>query len=108
MSHQRRPDPFPLGGDDGLPYSKGLMARALIATGVARMRAYELALRVETDLRARGVGAVELERLHELAAEVLGEEEGERAIGRLRRYRALQELDLPIHVLVGGATASRA
>jgi 2-phosphoglycerate kinase len=106
MSHQRRPDPFPLGGDDGLPYSKGLMARALIATGVARMRAYELALRVETDLRARGLGAVELERLHELAAEVLGEEEGERAIGRLRRYRALQDLDLPILVLVGGATGT--
>jgi 2-phosphoglycerate kinase len=106
MSHQRRPDPFPLGGDDGLPYSKGLMARALIATGVARMRAYELALRVETDLRARGVGAVELERLHELAAEVLGEEESERAIGRLRRYRELQELDLPILVLVGGATGT--
>jgi 2-phosphoglycerate kinase len=106
MSHPRRPDPLPLGGEDGLPYSKGLMARALIATGVSRMRAYELALRVETDLRVRGVSAVDLERLQELAVEVLGEPEGERAIGRLRRYRQLQGVDLPIIVLVGGATGT--
>jgi 2-phosphoglycerate kinase len=106
MSHQRRPDPFPFGGEDGLPYSKGLMARALIATGVARMRAYELALRVETDLRARGASNVELERLHELAVEVLGDDEAGQAMGRLRRYRALQTLDLPILVLVGGGTGT--
>jgi 2-phosphoglycerate kinase len=102
----RRSDPLPLGGDDGLPYSKGLMARALIATGVARMRAYELALYVETDLRARGARAVELERLHELAVEVLGEEEGGQAIGRLRRYHELQAIDLPIVLLVGGGTGT--
>jgi 2-phosphoglycerate kinase len=106
MNHQRRPDPFPFAGEDGLPYSKGLMARALIATGVARMRAYELALRVETDLRARGASNVELERLHELAVEVLGEEEGSQAMARLRRYRALQAIDLPILVLVGGGTGT--
>jgi 2-phosphoglycerate kinase len=102
----RRSDPLPLGGDDGLPYSKGLMARALIATGVARMRAYELALHVETDLRARGARAVELERLHELAVEVLGEDEGGQAIGRLRRYHELQAIDLPIVLLVGGGTGT--
>jgi 2-phosphoglycerate kinase len=106
VNHQRRPDPFPFGGEDGLPYSKGLMARALIATGVARMRAYELALRVETDLRARGASNVELERLHELAVEVLGEDEAGQAMGRLRRYRALQALDLPVLVLVGGGTGT--
>jgi 2-phosphoglycerate kinase len=102
----RRTDPLPLGGADGLPYSKGLMARALIATGVSRMRAYELALRVETDLRARGVRAVELERLRELAVDVLGEDEGGQAVGRLRRYHELQAIDLPIIVLVGGGTGT--
>src|SRR6185369_9824531 len=29
MTERRRADPLPLGGDDGLPYSKGLMAREL-------------------------------------------------------------------------------
>ncbi|MGH3103612.1 MAG: 2-phosphoglycerate kinase [Gaiellaceae bacterium] len=106
MSQPRRSDPLPLGGEDGLPYSKGLMARALIATGVSAMRSYELALRVETDLRQRGAGAVELERLQELAVEVLGEQDGVRAVGRLRRYRDLRMLDLPIMLLVGGATGT--
>jgi 2-phosphoglycerate kinase len=102
----RRPDPLPLGGDDGLPYSKGLMARVLMATGVPADRAYELALRVENDLLARGESAIGLDRLEELAVEVLGENEGAQALRRLRRYETLRELDLPIILLVGGATGT--
>ena len=106
MSQPRRSDPLPLGGEDGLPYSKGVMARALIATGVATMRAYELALRVETDLRARGANAVDFDRLRTLAVEVLGDKDGNRAIERLQRYRELRLLDAPILVLIGGATGT--
>ena len=62
MSQPRRVDPSPFGGQDGLPYSKGVMARALIATGVRAVRAYELASRVEQDLRSRGASAAELGR----------------------------------------------
>ena len=36
VSQPRYRQPLPLGGEDGLPYSKGLMARALMAAGVAR------------------------------------------------------------------------
>jgi 2-phosphoglycerate kinase len=106
MSQPRRIDPLPFGGSDGLPYSKGVMARALIAAGVSAVRAYDIALRVESDLRARGRSAVGIERLSELAAEVLGEEEGRRAVDRLRRVAELRALDLPILVLVGGATGT--
>jgi 2-phosphoglycerate kinase len=106
VSKPRRTDPLSFGDDDGLPYSKGLMARALIATGISAVRAYELAQRVETDLRAQGQSAVDLERLQDLAVELLGEDDGVRAIGRLRRYRDLRALDLPIVVLVGGATGT--
>ncbi len=106
MRQPRRNDPLPLGGEDGLPYSKGLMARALMATGVPAVQAYELALRAESDLRGRGATAVELERLHELAEEVLGVELAVRATGRLRRLRQLRLLDVPIIVLVGGATGT--
>ena len=35
MTDRRHLKPMPLGGEEGLPYSKGLMARALIATGVS-------------------------------------------------------------------------
>lgn len=106
MTEPRHADPLPLGGGDGLPYSRGLMARALIAAGVPAVRAYELALRVGVDLTERGDDSVDLDRLEELAVEVLGENEGAQAVRRLRRYEALRELDLPIIVLIGGATGT--
>jgi 2-phosphoglycerate kinase len=82
------------------------MARALVAVGVPLGRAYELAKRIDQDLTERGEQSVELERVEELAIEVLGEEQGSEAIRRLRRFRELQELDLPVIVLVGGATGT--
>jgi 2-phosphoglycerate kinase len=106
MTERRRTDPLPLGGDDGLPYSKGLMARALMATGVPAERAYELALRVESELTARGETAIDLDRLEELAFEVLGANEGAQALRRLRRDETLRELDVPIILLIGGATGT--
>ncbi len=44
MSEKRHREPLPLGGEDGLPFSKGLLARAVIASGVPAEKAYELAL----------------------------------------------------------------
>ncbi len=102
---QHRHNPFPL-GDESLPYSKGLMARALIAVGVGGVRAYELARQVEIDLAKRDERVVELERLHELAIEILGPVEGHEAVERLRRYRDLDQLDMPVIVLIGGATGT--
>jgi 2-phosphoglycerate kinase len=106
MTEARHASPLPLGGADGLPYSRGLMARALMAAGVSAVRAYELAQRVRDDLAARGADAVDLDRLEELAGEVLGEGEGSQVVRRLRRHEALRELDLPIILLIGGATGT--
>lgn len=106
MTEPRRNEPLPLGGDHGLPYSKGMMARALIAAGLAPLPAYELAHRIENDIRARGSATVDLERVSELAVETLGAEKGTTTVGRLRQYQHLRELDAPIVVLVGGATGT--
>ena len=105
MSHPRHAEPLPLGSPQQ-PYSKGLMARALVAVGVPLGRAYELAKRIEQHLAERHEESVELERFEELAVQVLGEVDGSRAVDRLRRFRELQELDLPVIVLVGGATGT--
>jgi 2-phosphoglycerate kinase len=103
----RRIMPLPLGGGElGLPYSRGLMARSLMAAGVAAHRAYALATRVGDELAERGTEEIELERLEELAVDVLGEEEGGESIQRLRRYHDLRELDLPLIVFIGGATGT--
>jgi 2-phosphoglycerate kinase len=106
MTQPRRIMPLPLGGEHGLPYSRGLMARALMAVGVAPDRAYALARRVGIDIAMRDTDVVELDRLEALAVEILGEEEGGEAVRQLRRYQALRELDLPIVILVGGATGT--
>jgi 2-phosphoglycerate kinase len=105
VTERRRQDPLPLGLEGDLPYSKGLLARALMATGVTAVRAYELALRVETELNERR-GPIDFDRLEELAQEVLGENEGVKAVRRLRRYRELQHLDMPIVLLIGGGTGT--
>ncbi|MFZ1879935.1 MAG: hypothetical protein WAU41_07205 [Gaiellaceae bacterium] len=105
MSQPRHGEPLPL-GDDEFPYSKGLMARALIAVGVPADRAHQLARRLELDLAERGASSVQVERLESLAQEILGEEEGRRATDRLRRLAELQALDIPIIVLIGGSTGT--
>ena len=106
MSDRRYRHPLPLGGEDGLPFSKGLMARSLIATGVSADRAYELAIAIEQDLTASELQSTTLERIEEVALQRLGREDGAAAMQRLRRYRDLYELDLPLILLVGGATGT--
>jgi len=105
MPQPRHSDPLPLGNEE-LPYSKGLMARALIATGVPADQAYGLARRIELDLAEAGESAATLERLDVLAREVLGEAQGERTVDRLRRLSDLQQLDVPVVVMIGGSTGT--
>jgi 2-phosphoglycerate kinase len=106
VTDRRFRQPLPLGGEDGLPFSKGLMARALIAAGLSADRAYELSLAVEADIVGSGRESISLKRLEELAVEALGPEDGATAMRSLRRYQDLYELDLPIILLVGGATGT--
>jgi 2-phosphoglycerate kinase len=105
MPERRYADPLPVGSDEQ-PYSKGLMARALIRAGVTAERAVALARTIEVDLSERGKHILDLERLEELAVEVLGEEDGLRVMNYLRRANELQELDMPLIVLIGGATGT--
>ena len=99
-------EPLPLGGEDGLPFSKGLLARALTATGISTDRAYELALAAEADIAQSAASRSRFERLGELAAGELGEEDGATTMRRLHRFQDLYDLDLPIILLVGGATGT--
>jgi 2-phosphoglycerate kinase len=100
------PDPLPLGDPDGLPYSKGMMARALLAAGVGIEQAYTLAARLDRDLEADGSPVVELEAFEAAAEELLGETEGAQVVVRMRRLASLRSLELPIVLLVGGATGT--
>jgi 2-phosphoglycerate kinase len=104
VRERRHTLPLPLG--DEVPFSKGLMARALVVIGLDPERAYLIARFVERDLAERGAVSLDLDRLGELAAELIGDEEAERMVGRLRRLEALQRLDEPLLLLVGGTTGT--
>ena len=104
MSDRRQVIPLPLGEE--VPFSKGLMARALIVTGLDPERAHTIARRVDKDLSDRNATSLDLDRLGEIAAEVIGEEEAYRTVRRLRRLDALQRLDEPLLLLVGGSTGT--
>ncbi len=104
MKERRHGIPLPLGEE--VPFSKGLMARALVVTGLDPERAYLVARRLDLDLSQRNVGSLDLDRVGELAAEVIGEEEAARTVRRLRRLDALQRIDEPLLLLIGGATGT--
>jgi 2-phosphoglycerate kinase len=104
MSERRYVTPLPLG--DEIPFSKGLMARALVVTGLDSERAHLIAQRADRDLAERSAHSLDLDRLGELAASVIGDEDAERTVVRLKRLDALQRLEEPLLLLVGGATGT--
>jgi 2-phosphoglycerate kinase len=104
VKERRHLNPLPLG--DEVPFSKGLMARALTVTGLDPERASLIALRADRDLEERGAHSLDLDRLGELASEVIGDEEAARTVRRLRGLDALQQLEDPLLLLVGGTTGT--
>ena len=88
----------------GLPYSKGLMAQSIMATGLSPERSFALASQIEDRLGERRQAEVAVEGLREIAEEVLREEESEQVLSRFRRWWKVRNLDRPLLVLIGGVT----
>jgi 2-phosphoglycerate kinase len=88
----------------GLPYSKGLMAQSLSASGLTPERSFELAREIERRLILRGDHEIGVEGLDSLCLEVLRAAEGESAARRYLGWRRLDRLDRPLVVLIGGTT----
>ncbi|HET7489315.1 MAG TPA: zeta toxin family protein [Acidimicrobiales bacterium] len=102
MSSIRQPDPA--ASQHGLPYSKGLMASRIMATGLAPARAFHVAEAVERILLARGGPAVLGPDVEDLVLEVLRKEVGDRFADSFVKWQHLTRIEQPIVVLVGGAT----
>jgi 2-phosphoglycerate kinase len=92
------------GREPGLPYSKGLRASELMVTGLSPFRAYQVAEQVEERLLETKVRSVTKEELDELTVEVLREMAGERYARNFLRWADVARLDMPLVVLIGGAT----
>jgi 2-phosphoglycerate kinase len=90
--------------DTGLPYSKGLMASQVMVTGLSPVRAYQVAEAIEERLLGLGVPSVSSAQLAEITLEVLEEQAGERYARNFQRWREVEDLDVPLVMLIGGAT----
>lgn len=90
--------------EPGLPYSKGLRAAEVMVTGLPPYRAYQVAEQVEDRLRERKVTTVTKAELDELTVEVLADIAGERYATNFVRWQDVGRLDVPLVVLIGGAT----
>lgn len=90
--------------EPGLPFSKGLMASQVMVTGLSPYRSYQVAERIEDQLLERGVSSVTSEELQAVAVQVLEEEAGDRYARNFVRWQEVAKLDVPLVVLIGGAT----
>jgi 2-phosphoglycerate kinase len=86
----------------GLPYSKGVMAQSLSASGVPPERAFELARQIEAKLSERGLERIDVGDLYALAEDVLRREEGEPAARRFVLWQRLRGLEKPLVLMLGG------
>jgi 2-phosphoglycerate kinase len=99
-----RPGEVVVRSDYGLPYSKGLMAQSIMATGLPATRSFELARVVEDRLSSMAQAEVAVEDLRRVAEEVLDAEEDAGVVRRFRQWWSLRRLDQPLVVLLGGVT----
>lgn len=88
----------------GLPYSKGLMASQVMVTGLSPYRAYQVAETIEDRLLERGSPSISSDELGRIALDVIEELAGERYAKNFVRWQEVEALDVPIVVLIGGAT----
>jgi 2-phosphoglycerate kinase len=92
------------GKSPGLPYSKGLRASELMVTGLSPFRAYQVAEQVEDRLKERKIASVTQEELDELTIDVLSDLAGERYATNFLKWQEIGSLDVPLVLLIGGAT----
>jgi 2-phosphoglycerate kinase len=90
--------------EPGLPYSKGLMASQVMVTGLSPFRAYQVAEAVEDRLVSRALGSVTSDQLWTEAHATITELAGPRYARNFERWREVERLDVPLVILIGGAT----
>jgi 2-phosphoglycerate kinase len=88
----------------GLPFSKGLLASQIMVTGLSPYRAYQVAEEVEIRLLEVRKASITADELADLTLHVIRDVAGERYASNYVRWRRVEHLDVPIVILIGGAT----
>jgi 2-phosphoglycerate kinase len=92
------------GDEYQLPYSKGLMASRIMATGLAPARAFHAAEVIEDRLHALAQPAISSAELEAVTLQVLADEVGERYAASYAKWQMVARLPIPLVILIGGAT----
>lgn len=87
-----------------MPYSKGLMASSIMATGLSPDKAYRIAAMIRERLDEEGSPSVTMEHVRRAAEQIMEREVGMKHVLIYRKWRALAKLNRPIIILIGGAT----
>jgi len=90
--------------ETGLPFSKGLLASQIMVTGLSPYRAYQVAEEVELRLLEGRKASVSTDELAEMTLLVIRELAGERYASNFVRWQRVEHLDVPVVILIGGAT----
>jgi 2-phosphoglycerate kinase len=90
--------------EGSLPFSKGLMAQSLMATGLQPERAYNVAAAVQRDLRRTKQPFITLAGLRAIARETLGDADGDALMESFRQWQELRHMERPLIILIGGTT----
>jgi 2-phosphoglycerate kinase len=86
-----------------MPFSKGILAQSLLAAAIAPDQAFEVARELESELLRRRAFEVDRDQLRALVAQTLDRTMGERVAARYRTWRAFQESERPMILLLAGA-----
>lgn len=88
----------------GLPFSKGMLATSVMATGLSPAKSYRIAQRIQDTLRENGIYEISIPDLDARVTDVLTRNYGEQYAANYAHWRRLGKLDKPIVILVGGTT----
>src|SRR5690348_17684985 len=89
-----------------MPFSKGRMAQALVLAGADPERAYQIAMRIEREVKATAADEIPIDQLHAMVEDLLAREEGPDLVSRYHGWREVLRLDRPLMLLIGGATGT--
>ena len=87
----------------GLPFSKGLMATSILATGVETDIAYRIAAEIEGELRGQHKTEIDAEELVQLANNLLASRVGNEVAERYLAWRHAKRTGRPVIIVLSGA-----
>lgn len=93
-------------GASGLPFSKGLLSSQVMVTGMPQSRAFAVAEEVERRLLEEGRTSLTSGELAGCTLEAIRGIAGETYAVNFLRWREVEALDVPLVILIGGATGT--